>query len=213
MTEKQLLVERVFNEAKDVFLKYGVKSVTMSEIAKELGISKKTLYTVVKDKAELIEKVGFLVSDEILKSVHQLMSQGLDPITEIFEIENIVCSIISNSNPSAVYQLQKYYPDIYNKLHNKQQFAVINMIEDNLIRGIELGLFRKDINIKLISRMKYFTTMFLPNPEYFPEEDFDLMKTKHEYLIYHLHGIVSKKGLQIIDKVVLESNTINKHKN
>lgn len=193
------LLTRVLEKSREVFVKYGVKSITMDDISKELGISKKTLYTVVKDKNELIEKTSFNISDDVFRKINKLLTKKLDPISELIEIENIVCDTITSFNPSVIHQFQKYYPKIHEKLHDRQKSAILNMIKDNMKRGITDGLYRPDINVEFLARLDYSTSQNLINQDFFPAKEFEIRTIKHEYLIYHLRGIVSSKGLDIVE--------------
>ncbi len=193
------LLNRVLEKSREVFMKYGVKSVTMDDISKELGISKKTLYTVIKDKNELIEKTSISISDGIFSTIGELLTRKLDPISELLEIENVVCDSITNFDPSVIHQFQKYYPAIHKKLYNRQKSAIIEMIKDNIKRGINDGLYRGDIDVNFIAHLDYSTSHNLINPDFFPSEEFEIRKIKHEYLIYHLRGISSYKGLSFIE--------------
>ncbi len=193
------LLKRVLEESGEVFMKYGVKSVTMDDISKKLGISKKTLYTVIKDKNELIEKTSFSISDKVLSNINELLKKKLDPINELLEIENIVCETITSFNPSVIHQFQKYYPEIHTKLRNRQREAIIEMIKDNLRRGIDDGLYRKDLNIEIMAQLDYSTNFILINPDFFPAKEFEIKEIKHQYMIYHLRGIATSKGLSIIE--------------
>lgn len=198
------LLFRVLEKSKEVFIKYGVRSVTMDDISKELGISKKTLYTVIKDKNELIEKTSFSISDGIFVRINELLTKKLDPISELLEIENIICDTITSFDPSVIHQFQKYYPAIHKKLHDRQRDAIINMIKENMTRGIDNGLYRSDIDVEFMAHLDYSTSNNLINQEFFPSDKFDLRKIKHEYLIYHLRGIASPKGLSFIESKLSE---------
>ncbi|MCK5907191.1 MAG: TetR/AcrR family transcriptional regulator [Flavobacteriales bacterium] len=193
------LLTRVLEKSKEVFVKYGVKSITMDDISKELGISKKTLYTVIKDKNELIEKTSFSISDGIFSTIRELLLKNLDPISELLEIENIVCDTITNFDPSVIHQFQKYYPAIHKKLHDRQKSAIINMIKDNMQRGINDGLYRVDLDVNFMAHLDYSSSFNLINSDFFPANEFEIRKIKHQYLIYHLRGISSSKGLSFIE--------------
>ena len=193
------LLTRVLEKSKEFFVKYGVKSITMDDISKELGISKKTLYTVVKDKNELIEKTSFSVSDGIFSTIRELLLKKLDPISELLEIENIVCDTITSFDPSVIHQFQKYYPTIHKKLHDRQKSAIIDMIKDNMRRGIKDGLYRRDLDVNFMAHLDYSSSFNLINPDFFPANEFEIRKIKHQYLIYHLRGISSSKGLSFIE--------------
>ena len=193
------LLARVLEKSREVFMKFGVKSVTMDDISKELGISKKTLYTVIKDKNELIEKISISFSGEIFSTIGELLKKKLDPISELLEIESVVCNSITSFDPSVLHQFQKYYPAIHKKLHDRQKSAIIDMIKDNMKRGIRDGIYRGDLDVNFMAHLDYSSSFNLINPDFFPSEEFELRKIKHDYLIYHLRGIASYKGLSFIE--------------
>jgi|LGVF01.2.fsa_nt_gb AcrR family transcriptional regulator len=197
------LLNRVLEKGKEVFLKYGVKSITMDDISKELGISKKTLYTVIKDKTELIEKTSFAISDNIFAMISELLKKELDPISELLEIENIVCDTVTSVDPAVIHQFRKYYPKIHKKLHDRQKSAIIDMIKGNMKRGIKDGLYRGDIDVNFIAHLDFSSSHMLIDPDLFPSSQFELRKIKHEYLIYHLRGIASYKGLSFIESKLI----------
>ena len=193
------LLKRVIEKSRELLTKYGVKSVTMDDISREIGISKKTLYTVIKDKHDLIEKTSFSISDDILSKIDDLLKEQLDPISELFVIEKIVCDNISSVDPSIIYQFQKFYPDIHNQLHSRQKKAIMEMIMNNLKRGIALGIYRADINKEFIANLDYHSSITLSNPDMFNPNEFEIREIKRDYLIYHLRGIASYKGLSFIE--------------
>jgi AcrR family transcriptional regulator len=198
------LLKRVLEISKTVFTEYGVKSVTMDDISRELGISKKTLYSVIKDKEDLIAKTSFSFSEQILERIDELVSRKLDPISELLEIDEMVSEIISSVHPSTIYQFQKYYPQIHKRLHDKQKSALLDMIKSNLKRGIDDGLYRSDMNLDFIASLKYESCYMISNQSLFSSEDFDLSKLKREYLIYHLRGIATYEGLSFIESKLRE---------
>ena len=202
---KEELLNRVLEKSKEIFVKYGVKSVTMDDISKELGISKKTLYTVIKDKVDLIEKTSFKVSDDILFAINKIIEKKLDPISELLEIENFISETITGFNPSAVYQFQKYYPEIHVKLQGRQRELIVNMIKENMRRGIKDGLYRGDLNIDFIAHLDFSSGFMLLNQDFFPLDKFDFREIKREYLVYHLRGIASYRGLSFIESKLINN--------
>jgi len=198
------LLKRVLKKSKEAFQKFGVKSITMDDISKDLGISKKTLYTVIKDKLDLIEKTSFAFSDEIMGKIQELLLKKLDPISELLEIENMVCNTITSIDPSAFYQFQKFYPQIHKKLHARQKGAIIDMMTNNIKRGINDGLYRADMDVNFIANLDFASSHLLSDSDLFPQNEFELRKIKREYLIYHLRGIASYKGLSFIESKLKE---------
>jgi AcrR family transcriptional regulator len=191
----------ILQKAAELFLKYGFKSVTMDDIASELGMSKKTIYANFETKLLLIKEVTFFVFDEINEGIQQICSANFSPIEEIYEIKSLVSRQLHNEESYPMYQLQKYYPKIYKELHEKQLNMVKTCVSENLKKGIELGLYRKEININFITRIYFNGVMGIKNMELFPQEEFSSSYLMESYLDYHLRGITTEKGLQLLIQV------------
>ena len=143
---------RIINKSAEMFLKHGFKSVTMDDIALEMGISKKTIYKYFKNKKELIKIVITQLIEKISYGIDFIFEMNLNPIDKLFTIKDFVTYYLKSESSSPFYQLQKFYPVIFNSLISNQFNKVDEYVIKNLKNGIEQGLFRNDINLKLISR-------------------------------------------------------------
>ena len=197
--------EKIIATAEKLFLKFGVKNVTVDDIAKEMGMSKKTIYTYFSKKEELIDKVVFAIFDRVAKRIYEIIASDLDPILEIMTIENELAIHIDQQTSAMMYQLQKYYPALYRKLIQKQTEVIDTTFRKNLERGLKMQIYREDINVDVITKIYYTTLTNLHDQEVFPEEMYACCDLKREYLLYHLHGIASDKGLKLITKHIKEN--------
>nr|WP_231372696.1 TetR/AcrR family transcriptional regulator [Aureivirga sp. CE67] len=181
-----------------MFLNYGFKSVTMDDISKELGISKKTIYKYFGNKEELVDASTEYVHVQINNIITTMTSQGFDPIKENFEIKKMFKELFKNSKTSPMYQLKKYYPKTYAKLIEREWCMFSDCVQSNIQRGIEQGLYRKEIDIDVISRF-YFSIVFgIHEAEYHDHEKYDLAHLESEALEYHTRAIATEKGLKIL---------------
>ena len=190
--------------AEKLFMKYGVKQVTMDDIAHEMTMSKKTIYTYFPKKEHLVEVVVFAVFTRVKAQIEALIAENNDPILEIIKIETLLAEHIDTQTSAMMHQLQKYYPNLYEKLIAMQSQAIETTFTKNLERGLVLGLYREDINVDVITKIYYTTLINLQNQVVFPEEDYACCDLKREYMIYHLHGIASAKGLKLITNYITE---------
>jgi AcrR family transcriptional regulator len=197
--------EKIIATAEKLFLKFGVKNVTVDDIAKEMTMSKKTIYTYFSKKEALIDKVVFTIFNRVAARIYDVIASNLDPILEIMTIESELAIYIDQQTSAMMYQLQKYYPKLYRKLTKKQSEVIDTTFRKNLERGVKLHLYREDINVDIITKIYYSTIISLHNQEVFPEEMYACCDLKHEYLIYHLRGIASDKGLKLITKHIKEN--------
>jgi len=187
--------DKILEKAADLFLSFGFKSITMDDIAQELGISKKTIYAHFSTKLKLVQATTFFVLDKVNQTICTVCSGNYDPITEIFTIKSMVNDQLKNEKSSPAHQLQKYYPKVFKQLKEKQFESVNVCLAENLKRGIEEGYYRSDIDIDLITKFYFGGNMWLTNHELFPPETYSLSDLKHAFLEYHFRAIATEKGL------------------
>lgn len=194
--------EKILEKATDMFLTLGFKSVTMDDIAAELGISKKTIYQHFSRKPDLVKHVTLHLFETISCGIDQICAVGKNPIEELFAIKNFVLEHLKNEAASPFYQLNKYYPKIYQTLKKKQFGKMSECVLDNLNRGIEEGLFRKEIKPEIIGRFYFVGMNSLKDEELFPKKYFNTIETQEHYLEYHLRGICTSKGIKIVENLI-----------
>jgi len=190
------LKKLILNKATDLFLNFGFKSVTMDQIANEIGISKKTIYNFFENKKQLVHVVtnGMFVS--ITAGIKQIKKESIDPISELFDIKLFLIKFLKGERTSPLYQLQKFYPETHKEITQKQfEFMTKSAIE-SLKNGVRLGLFRKDINIDLISRLYFNGMIGIKDQDIFPSEKYEPTFLMLKYIEYHLRAIVTEKGLK-----------------
>jgi len=194
--------EKILRKASEMFLNLGFKSVTMDDIASELGMSKKTIYSHFPTKLKLVQATTFFVMDNVNEAICNILSADLNPIEEVFTIKSVINNQLKNEKSSPHYQLQKYYPKIFEQLNNKQFESVNECVVSNLNRGIEEGYYRKEINIDLITRFYFSGNMSLANNEIFPLNTYGMSELKDAYLEYHIRAIATEKGLQTLINIL-----------
>jgi predicted transcriptional regulator len=194
--------ENIIERAADMFITLGFKSVTMDDIANEMGISKKTIYTHFKNKTELIGEVTHLLFDKISCGIDRICETHKNPIEELYEIKKFVMLQLKDEKSSPQYQLQKYYPQIAESLKKKQHEVMKECTLLNLKRGKEMGLYRENIDIGFVSRIYYVGVMGIKDDSLFPVDIFPKSALLSEYLEYHLRGIVTKQGLKTLKKII-----------
>ncbi|MBN8695207.1 MAG: TetR/AcrR family transcriptional regulator [Bacteroidetes bacterium] len=192
--------ERILKGAEELFFKYGIKSVTMDDIAKHLAISKKTIYQFYSDKNEIVETLmkDTLKQDEC--EFNQIHDQAANMIEEVMHMMQHITQMFAKTNPNIFYDLQKYHPKAWNLFKEFKQECMAAMIEKSIERGKKEGLVREDINSKIISRMRIEQVEMGLNPEAFPPTEFKLVDIQLSMLDHFLHGICTLKGHKLINK-------------
>ena len=197
--------ETIINRATSLFLTLGFKSVTMDDIANDLGMSKKTIYTYFENKTSLVEAGTTHLFKKITDGIKDIKRKSLDPITELHDIKIFLMNSLKGEKTSPYHQLQKYYPSIHKELKIKKFDFVLESTKKSLQKGVTQGLFRKKINLELISRLYFNGIMGIRNPEIFPTELFNPGVLMESYSEYHLRAIVTKKGLEKLEKFYLNN--------
>jgi predicted transcriptional regulator len=194
--------DKIIHKATEMFINLGFKSITMDDIANEMGISKKTIYTHYNNKTELIREVVFSVFDTICEGIDGICSLNQNPIEELYEIKKFVSMRLKNEKSSPQYQLQKYYPEIHEEFRLKNFEKMSDCTVKNLEKGVALGLYRKNLNIDFVSRIYFVGMLGIKDDSIFPIDKFPKIYLIEEYLEYHLRGIVTKEGLQILNQFI-----------
>lgn len=192
--------------ALNLFDKYGIRSVTMDDVAREMSISKKTLYKYFENKADLVHKCVMTIFDQVQNCMMEIHTTAQNAIDELFDIDNVIRQIMQDHNPSLQFQLHKYYPQTAKALYEGRKHLINKMISENVDNGKKDGLFRENFNTEII------THLYCSKVETIPEGDEDLMMKFHtkdvmlQALEYHIRGMASAKGLKYLEEKLNKEN-------
>lgn len=201
---------RIQQKAHELFMQYGLRSVSMDDIANSLGISKKTIYQYYADKDELVDAV---IDAEFRKNesiCNYDMLNSKNAIDEIFMAMDKVVEMFSTMNPSLVFDMQKYFPKVFQKFLVHKNDYLFNVIRTNVIRGITEELYRPELNIEIISRYRVESILMPFNPEFQAKMKYNMAEIAEEFIIHFLFGIASPRGYKMIAKY--QQERINKSK-
>jgi len=194
--------EKILEKASEMFLNLGFKSVTMDEIATELSISKKTVYSHFKNKNCLVEDACGYLSNIIHKGINLICNKQQNSVEELFEIKAFVMKNLNNEKSSPQFQLQKFFPDIYAKVQNKNFDLMYSCILENLKRGVNEGIYRPDINYEFITRIYYSGIHSIKHEDLFSVESFEKNQLMNLYLDYHVRAIATTKGIKSLEAIL-----------
>ena len=200
-------LKNILLKVRELYMKYGIKSITMDDVARELGISKKTLYQFVTDKDDLVGK--FIDNEMALRQeeICKCFGKGFNSIEELFEISIFMNKLIRDQNPTTEYDLKKYYPQHYQKTVKARREGIYSYILLNLKKGIKEGLYRKEMNKDVIAKLYLWRSENTNFNDLFTAEEFSSIKLFVELLSYHVRGIATEKGIASLEKKVKELET------
>jgi len=203
------LKDQIINTAAELFINLGFKSVTMDDIANELGISKKTIYSHFSTKTKLVEASTLHILSQISCGIDVIISQENNAIEELFEIKNFAMKHLKNNKSSPQFQLKKYYPKVFKLVQNNHLQIMEGCVVKNLEKGIKDDLYRKDISLDFISKIYFVGMMGIKDEYHFPVEKYSQNDLLEFFLEYHFRAIVTEKGLKSLNKLLNQSHLNN----
>ena len=198
--EYLIMKSSITKSACESFLKLGFKSVTMDDIAAKLAISKKTLYKYFKNKEALVKAASTEFHTKVSEVICNIMQENFNAIEESFRIKQAVNAHLMKSRTSPMYQLQKYYPKIYNEFFNKEYGTFEMCVMHNLEKGISEGLYRSDFDKENILKFYFLLVRGIHESEFFNRELFTEGDLGQIALEYHIRAIATEKGINVLEE-------------
>jgi len=191
--------ERILLKSRDMMLQSGLRQVTMDDLAQELGISKKTIYQYYKDKDELVKAVVNLELKNHEAICKECESKAENAIHEMFLVMENMKAMAQTMNPNAMMELDKHFPTAFEIIKNHKDEFLFSLIKENLIKGIEEGCYRKDLDIDIISKFR-LETVFIPfNLRLFPLDKFNSLEVHTQLMEHFVYGLMTVKGHELME--------------
>jgi len=190
---------RIVEEAAVMFRTYGIRAVTMDMLANQMGISKRTIYEVFKDKEELLGGVLKWMTQKQSETMKKVLGESENVIEAIFKMLRLMNEHFSSMSPAFLMDIKKYHYEVVNKLKDKNDLTYINNNSEILKTGIREGLFRKDIDIDITNKCLLEVARLSNDKNLFPSEDYTSKNVIRNFYISYLRGISTPRGLELID--------------
>ena len=191
--------DQIAQAAEKLFLLYGIRSVTMDDISKEISISKKTIYQHYRDKDEMVCMVTERVLNRDKKEFDTISASSIDAIHAIVMVSQYLRDHLKSVNPSILYDLQKYHPSAWNIYLHFKENVFLQSLRSTLERGIKEGFFRIGINIEVLAHLRIEEIQMCSNTDIFPREKFDYKEVQLQLFNHFIHGVLTDKGRQKLD--------------
>jgi AcrR family transcriptional regulator len=192
--------ERILVKSNELFNRYGIRSVSMDDIAAQLGMSKKTLYQYYSDKDELVNEVFDNVLTSNKSQCIECSKLGENAIHEVFVSFDMTEELLRTMNPSVLFDMQKYHPSAYRKFEEFRNNFLYKLIKSNLERGIKEELYRSEIDTDVITRYRLHSILLSFNPDVFPSSKSNMVYIEQQLLEHFLYGLATPKGEKLIQK-------------
>jgi AcrR family transcriptional regulator len=198
---------RILFKARDLMTRHGVKHVTMDDIATQLGISKKTIYQFYKDKDALVMAVvNFELEEQALKC-QRTQDNADNAVHEMFMILEDIQQMFKSMNPTTMNELAKYYPEAFLRIQTHKDVFMHKIIKTNMIKGIEQGLYRKEIDPEILAIYRLETSFVPFNAQIYPFSKFDIGKVTLQIIENFIYGVMSIKGIELMEKYKQQEST------
>jgi AcrR family transcriptional regulator len=198
--EGQEQKEKLLKGADDLFMKYGLRSVSMDDIARHLGVSKKTIYQHFADKDEVVASVAKLHMLRQKQQFEHIADHSKNAVEEMVKISYCLKENMKNINPSVLFDMQKYHQSAWIEwLKFKQDFISENIIR-SLRQGIEEGYFREDLNLEIMAIMRLEQVQMAFDNSLFPRDRFSFAEVQAQLFDHYIHGLFTDKGRKLYQK-------------
>jgi predicted DNA-binding transcriptional regulator AlpA len=195
---------RILEKSNELFNRHGIRRVTMDDIANQCGMSKKTIYQYFKDKDELVDAFA---ADRLVDNRNVCecdKSRAENAVHELFLAMDMVKVMFEGLHAGLLYDLEKYYPDTFSKFKKYKEEFLYGVIKENLEWGVKDGLYRDDIDIKIMTRFR-LESMLLPfNLDIFPESKYAITNIEQEIMEHYVYGLATEKGRELISNYKTE---------
>ena len=200
--------ERILTKSYELFSRYGLKSMTMDEIARETGVSKKTVYQFFTDKDELVLEVSKHHFMNDISEIEEMALKAANPIDELVMITKHMKKNLTNINPCLFFDLKKSYPTAFDCWKEHKSTFIMEHIKKNINKGIEQGLYRADINVEVLAIMRLEQIEMCFSQDVFPPNKFSIVDVQITLISHFIRGIVTEKGYKMLEEYENKMNDL-----
>lgn len=198
MDVKSQIIEGAF----ELFRKYGVKSISMDDIARHLSISKKTIYQHFEDKDRLVLDVLTFELTNDKNRLNAINDNSKDVIDELMKLGEYMKNHVMNINPALLFDLKKYHPASWKYFQEFKKGFIVDMLLKSIDRGIKEGFFREDLNAPVLARLRAEQIEIGFNEEIYPSEVFNNGDVQLEFFKHFIYGVSTLKGHERLDEIM-----------
>jgi AcrR family transcriptional regulator len=200
--------DHIILRARDLFMRYGIKSVTMDDVSRELGISKKTLYTIVDSKRDLVAKAldaEFSSECAVMKEIKENAPNALEGM---IQVSHFLVELFRKMKPSLIYEMNKYHKKLWMSWEKSHKNQIYTHIKENIILGQKEGCYLEDVNPDIIAKLYVTKAYAILDERIFPRSEYSSDLLIQEHIHYHLRGIISEKCRPRLESIRPKSKKI-----
>ena len=189
----------IIEGAYKIFTEHGFRNVSMDDVSRMLGISKKTLYQYVENKVDLVKKIGIYIRETIKNRMEELEKMDLNAIDVLLEMSKIAGTRHLHINPVIAFELRKFYPQAYEEYISGKRELIIENVKKNIDQGIKEGLYRQDLNKDIVAHLYFKKIEDFHNPELTDLQNFSYENVFEVMFENHIRGIANQNGIEYFE--------------
>ena len=192
-------VDSIIEGCYRIFTEQGIRNVSMDDISRKLGISKKTLYQFVDNKTDLLKKISVYIQDTIKARMEELEKMDLNAIDILLEMSKVANTRHLRINPMIAFEFRKYYPKVFEDYICVKKELIIENIKKNIDQGIKEGLYRRDLNKDIVAHLYFKKIEDFHNPELTDLQNFSYENVFEVMFENHIRGIANQNGIEYFE--------------
>jgi AcrR family transcriptional regulator len=200
MEEQDQIREKLHRGAEALFLKYGVRSVSMDDIARHLSVSKKTLYQYFVDKDEIVTQVAQSHLKQYTAQFDGIAAAAKNALDELMRINTCMRKTMQGMNPTLLFDLKKYHVNAWDMWMDHRNKYIRESVVRNMKQGIEEGLFRSNLSPEILATIRIETIQMIFDSHLFPADRYDLADVHAQTLDHFMYGLLTDKGRKLYEK-------------
>lgn len=201
--------DRIIGGAAALFFAYGIRSVSMDDIAKHIGMSKKTIYQYFADKDELVYAFMQVGMQEQMMDMKKIAESSENVIEELHRAMAKTREVFSQVNPLMLFELRKYHPKAWEFFNQCKEGDMKEHFVKTMQKGIKEGVFRANIDVEILVRMRLELVQVALDPKIFPSPQFNFVEVNLQLFEHFVYGIITLKGLNLLNQYKKQNNEAN----
>ncbi len=190
-------LEKILTVSAELFSQYGFKTITMDDIARRAGISKKTLYLHFANKEEVVNESVIWYKNNTTASCAQVLGEAENAVEAMVKILAFFDTMNKRINPMALFEMQRYYPEAYKTFRDLLKDRDVAMMRDNILQGIKEGLYRENIDADIMARYRLESSLLMFQPNLMVNDRNSLIAVAMEIGEHFIYGLVTHKGEEL----------------
>lgn len=185
---------RILEIATEQFFRFGVRAVTMEDIARQAGISKKTIYQEFADKKDLVKEAFEVILEKDRKKLTFILDNEDGVIEHLVRTSKLMRERLQNMNPMVIMEIQKYFPEAWRMFEEFKERVIQEDLVNVLEKGKQLGYFRPEIDSQILAKVRINQITSAFDAEKFGLADYNMAEEQMVLMDHFLHGIFTEKG-------------------